>query len=74
MSLFLNTEELKDLTGAHTRAGNIDWLRRHGWPFEINRQGWPRVLMSHLQHRLGGQLSNQQPSSQEPNWNALGLR
>lgn len=74
MSLFITTEDLKDLTGAHTRAGNIQWLRQRGWPFEVNRHGWPRVLLSHLECRLGAQGTEQQVDSFEPNWSALGAK
>lgn len=44
--LLLTRLEVIDLTGARTRAGQIDVLRANGIRHFINRAGWPVVPRS----------------------------
>lgn len=52
--MFLTIEELKQLTDRKRKAGVIAWLRERRYPFEIGESGWPKVLRSYVQDKLGG--------------------
>lgn len=41
--MFLTHEEVCELTGARTRAGQLENLRRNGIRHTIKRNGWPSV-------------------------------
>lgn len=43
---FLTHEEICQLTGARTRAGQIENLRRNGVRHTIKRNGWPCVTVN----------------------------
>lgn len=45
---FLTREEVKELTGAHSRQRQIDTLRLQRVPFFVNAAGWPVVTRSVL--------------------------
>ncbi|WP_370600470.1 DUF4224 domain-containing protein [Pseudomonas nitroreducens] len=42
---FLTHDEICQLTGAKTRAGQIENLRRNGVRHTIKRNGWPAVTV-----------------------------
>ncbi|WP_433770835.1 DUF4224 domain-containing protein [Pseudomonas putida] len=46
--LFLNHEQVCELTGAKTKAGQITVLKRNGIRHTIKRNGWPCVIASSL--------------------------
>lgn len=50
---FLTRDELRELTGAATRKGQIHWLASNGWPFEPNCLGWPVVLRATMEVKMG---------------------
>lgn len=52
--MFLSPDELRDLTGYKMRAGQRRWLTDHGWKFEVNRLGFPKVLRAELERRMLG--------------------
>lgn len=59
---FLSHEEVCELTGAHTKAGQITVLSRNGIRHTIKRNGWPCVITASL-------LDNRAPSKQVvPDW------
>lgn len=41
--MFLTHEEVCDLTGARTKAGQIETLKRNGIRHTVKRNGWPSV-------------------------------
>lgn len=41
--MFLSHEEVCELTGAKTRAGQIENLRMNGVRHTVKRNGWPAV-------------------------------
>lgn len=50
---FLTRDELRELTDAKRRDGQIAWLEERGWPFETTCSGWPVVLRAYAEKRLG---------------------
>lgn len=54
--MFLNDDELYDLTEYKPSRPDkqIEFLREHGYPFEISSKGRPKVLRSYVEKRLGG--------------------
>ena len=59
MTLFLSKEELADLTGLVRKSAQIRWLRDHGYLCEVDARGRPRVLMSHVMRKLGGDVQSE---------------
>jgi len=51
--LFLTKEELKDLTDLKRPDAICRWLRENGYAFDVAATGWPKVLRSLLELRLG---------------------
>lgn len=45
---FLEHQEVCDLTGARTKAGQVDVLRQNGIRHTIKRNGWPCVTTAAL--------------------------
>jgi hypothetical protein len=46
MSIFLDDDDVRKLTGKKLKAGQVDVLRRMGILFYINASGWPVVPKS----------------------------
>lgn len=69
MTTFVTRDEMAELTGARTRAGQIRWLRERGWVWEPNAAGWPVVLRAHMESRMGGKPNTVESAG--PNWRAL---
>lgn len=70
MSLFLNAEELRDLTGYQKPRRQIEWLRAQGFIFRIAADGHPRVDRSHYLKLMGGMVEAQHKKT-EPNFGGL---
>jgi hypothetical protein len=70
MSLFLNTEELRDLTGYQKPGRQIAWLRGQGFTFRIAADGHPRVDRSHYLKLMGGMVEAQHKKT-VPNFSGL---
>lgn len=51
--MFLSRDQTRELTGAATRARQIDVLRRNGIPFVVNAAGWPVVTVSAVEGQRG---------------------
>ncbi|MCF8186377.1 MAG: DUF4224 domain-containing protein [Sulfuritalea sp.] len=68
--IFLNTEEMQDLTGFKLATRQCRWLADHGYPFDTSRSGKPKVLRTYLEQRLCPGLSNIN-GIEEPNFAAL---
>lgn len=52
--MFLNPDQLKELTGCKRKSGMVAWLKDRRYPFEIGADGWPKVLATYVQAKLGG--------------------
>ncbi len=68
--LFLNNEEIYDLTGFKLATAQCRWLTEHGYPFDTNHSGKPKVLRSYLEQRLCPSIISSQ-GFEEPNFEAL---
>lgn len=51
--MFLNRDEVADLTGYVVPAYQCRWLDRAGYPFETAANGRPKVLRAYVEKRLG---------------------
>ena len=52
--MFLSRENVLELTGCKRKSDAIRWLRDRRYPFDIGADGWPKVLHSYVQAKLGG--------------------
>lgn len=50
----LTTAELADITGASTKALQIEWLTQNGWRYTTTRHGEPRVGRMYANLKLCG--------------------
>jgi len=57
--MFLTDEDLTELTGYQRPAPIRKWLDKHGYRYEIARNGWPRVLKIAVEARLGVMNKNE---------------
>lgn len=55
--MFLNNEQVRDLTGCARVAQQIEWLRSHKYAFELDAKGRPVVLRAYVEGRLGGTIT-----------------
>ncbi|MFZ6798824.1 DUF4224 domain-containing protein [Undibacterium sp. Di24W] len=75
--MFLNADELKELTGYTYYCRQIDWLRSHNWKFEVTAQQRPKVARSYFESRLGGGVASSRGEVElvgltvKPNFQAL---
>ena len=51
----LTREELREIIGTKVRARQIEWLRDHQWPYDLDYLDYPIVLRSVALERLGGE-------------------
>lgn len=65
MSLFLTRQEVAELTGARTRAGQVRNLVRNGIRHTINASGWPVVTRTAIEG--GAQSAATTTSTWKPN-------
>jgi hypothetical protein len=70
MSLFLNAQELHELTGYKKPGRQIGWLRAQGFTFRVAADGHPRVDRSHYLKLMGGTVEAQHTKT-EPNFRGL---
>jgi len=52
--MFLTPADLTELTGYKLGKKQCDWLRSHGWVFEVNSHGRPVVSKAYFDSRMGG--------------------
>jgi hypothetical protein len=55
--MFLSPTELIELTDRKRQSDQIQWLRKHGYPFEIGAKGRPKVLRRVVELRLQAGVS-----------------
>ena len=67
--MFLNREELYELTDLKLAHAQCRWLTEHGYPYDKSASGKPKVLRTYLERRLCPEsvLS----STEEPNFDAI---
>ena len=61
--MFLDKTQLKQLTGYARPTKHMYWLVSNEYPFEVGADGYPRVLISLVEKRLGSHV----PSPQRKN-------
>jgi hypothetical protein len=71
--MFLDAEELRELTGYKVAAYQARWLERRGYPFELSVMDKPRVLRAYVERRFGivegdGGKGVKDPNRQEPDF------
>lgn len=60
--MLLTNQDIKDLTGSVQKAAQIRWLVAHGWRFEVNSLGRPKVAVAEFnRHMVGGRAAKQEP-------------
>ena len=52
--MFLTDTDIAELTGLVRKSAQIRWLREHRYLHEIDAHGRPKVLLYHVQAKLGG--------------------
>jgi hypothetical protein len=70
--MFLNKDEVHELTGYKYLAKQILWLNSHGYRYEINKNGHPKILKSFVETRLG-ELTARYSRKNKPQLNLHGL-
>ena len=68
--MFLTKKQLKELTGYARPQSLMRWLASNEYPFEIGADGYPRVLISLVEKRLGSHIPEQKRKN-TPNFAAL---
>lgn len=68
--IFLNTDEMRDLTDFKLATAQCRWLTNNGYPFDKSHSGKPKVLRSYLEQRLCPSITNLH-SFEEPDFEAL---
>lgn len=66
--MFLTRQELEDLTDYQMPGFQCQWLKKHGYSFEVGASGRPKVLRMHIEQKLG---VNAVSSQSQPNFDAL---
>lgn len=67
---FVSRDELAELIGCAptSRACMRRWLKKNGWPFEADRNGFPKVLRAYYDQRMLGKIPVAiEPAAIEPN-------
>lgn len=68
-TIFLNSDELSELTGYKTPVRQVEWLRTKGWRFEINGNRRPIVARKYAEKMLG--CGPTEDTTYRPNFAAL---
>lgn len=50
--MFLTPPEIMELTGYVQRSAQVRWFQNHGWKFELNAGGMPKVLRAEMEKRM----------------------
>ena len=66
--LFLDRDELVQLTGRKRPSSQIKWLREHGYPVEVSAAGRPIVLRAEVERRLS---TEETPKRRSPRWDLV---
>lgn len=68
--MFLNRDEIKELTGKIRRPAQIRELQKMRIIHDVRPDGYPLILKSYIEKRLDGAIESPK-KGEEPNWNAL---
>lgn len=68
MGIYLNPNELCQLTGAKLKRLQIEWLNKNGYVYIQNRAGEPVVAREHVLAKLGVVSQNRLSRRTEPNF------
>lgn len=49
---------LKKLSGSKRKKEIKEWLIANSYNFEMGKDGWPKVLNTYINHRLGGVIND----------------
>lgn len=71
MSIFLNDDDVADLTGYTKKSKQVEWLDRRQWAFEISRLGKVKVLKKYAEMKLGMPGNVDISKSTEPDFTRL---
>jgi hypothetical protein len=66
--MFLNDQELEQLTGYRRKAWQIRWLRNRRFRFELDALGQPQVLRAYVEKRMS---DGNKSEVAQPNWAAM---
>jgi hypothetical protein len=66
--MFVDRDDLEQLTGYVRRAEQVKWLRANGIAFRLSRRGDPMVLVSELERSMSSQDDG---VNEDLNWEAL---
>lgn len=50
----LSPVEVRELSGCFRRGGQIEWLKKNGWVYFLNRAGMPIIGRQYARMRLAG--------------------
>ncbi len=67
--MFLNPDELHQLTGSRRRTAQLRWLAASGWKFVCDYKGRPVVARAEAERQLVSGRPVEAKS--EPNWDAV---
>jgi hypothetical protein len=70
--VFLSSDELVALTGRTKSSFQIEFLRKRGYPFEVNAKRQPVVLREHVMQRLSAQAVTDDHDLPEPDFSYFG--
>ena len=59
--MFLTADDMHDLTGYQYHQKQIDWLKNHGWRYELSRTGRPIVHKKHAEEMLTASMIIHRP-------------
>jgi len=59
----LSVKELKSLSRTGQKKPMVNWLHTNNYPFDVGADGWPVVLWSYVDARLGSntKIEKKQP-------------
>lgn len=55
--MFLNADQVRELTGSARTAQQIEWLKDRHYAFDLDAKGRPVILRSYVEGRLGGTIT-----------------
>lgn len=71
MSIFLDQQEINELTGYAMPSKQIEWLSSRAWIFEISRLGKVKVLRKYAEMKLGIPIDDASAKPTEPNFSRI---
>lgn len=69
--MFLKKEEVCEITGFKRASLQIEFLRKNGYTFGMDRMGQPKILRSHMEVMLGGSIDKPRKKRVEPDFEGL---